>query len=381
MNPYIKYIPYTLNVYIQTPLNTLKYERHLMDIASFKQTFDPLLARHLASKQHLYTSITSNKSVLSILNHIQNVSQGGKRLRPYIIWSLYASQKEDARIEDILPLLTAIELFHVFCLIHDDIMDESSLRHGTPTIHTYTTETVLKNSEVGNTVRAGESQAILSGDILFNQVYALLNQSTWLDAETREKVCTVFTILVDEVCIGQMLDIDLTTKKEVTNLDISEKNKLKTAYYSFARPLHIGTLISQREDLTEFVISFGECIGILFQIQDDLLDIIGNKEHTKKETLLDIAKNQHTILTEYIRKSSDQIYKEKLDTLCGTNIENINKNKVLALFEESGAIAYAKQSIEDYISKAQHLIAHAQLDSKDEKLFTTILSLLIHRTS
>lgn len=352
-----------------------------MDIVSFKQTFDPILTRHLASKHLSYAHITHNETILSILEHITHVSTGGKRFRPFIVWSLYSSQHPNASIEDIAPLLCAIELFHVFCLIHDDIMDEAPLRHGIPTIHTYTSTVIFKNRDTDNISRAGESQAILAGDILFNQVYELLNTHTWLDASTREKVRTVFSQLVDEVCIGQMLDINLTTQKEVTENDIAEKNKLKTAYYSFARPLHIGAVIAHREDLIDTALSFGECVGTLFQIQDDLLDIIGNTAETKKEVLADIAKNQHTILTEYIRKNADTSYKVKLDELCGTPIAEIDKNEVLSLFEESGAIEHTKTQIEQYISKAQDIITGAHLDPKDERIFETILTLLKNRTS
>jgi len=352
-----------------------------MDIVSFKQTFDPLLARHLASKQSSYTNITSNPTVLSVLNHIQNVSTGGKRFRPFIVWLLYSTYDPDASVEDIAPLLCAIELFHVFCLIHDDIMDEAPLRHGIPTIHTYTRTTIFKDRQTDNLTRAGESQAILAGDILFNQVYELLNTDTWLDASTRKQVRTVFSQLVDEVCIGQMLDINLTTQKEVTEGDIQEKNKLKTAYYSFARPLHIGTVVAHREDLVDFALTFGEYVGTLFQIQDDLLDIIGNTSETKKETLVDIAKNQHTILTEYIRKNADPLYRTKLDTLCGTPIADIDKDEVFSLFEKSGALAYTKAQIEYYSNKAQDSITHKNLSSRDAHTFETILNLLKNRTS
>ncbi len=352
-----------------------------MDITSFKEIFDPLLIHHLESKQDSYEKITSNTTVLATLSHIQKVSTGGKRLRPFIVWALYASQKKEADIKDIAPLLIAIELFHVFCLIHDDIMDEAPVRHSTPTIHTYTTNTLLHTRNTQNLARAGESQAILAGDILFNQVYELLHKDTWLTSDIREEIRNVFTILVDEVCLGQMLDIDLTTKREVSIKDIEEKNRLKTAYYSFARPLHIGALIAGRKDLIDTAIQFGECVGNVFQVQDDLLDIIGDEKNTKKEVLADITKNQHTILTEYIRTQAPSHHKETLDTFCGMPKENINNKDVVTLFEESGAIAYAKQYIQDHMTQAQQIITHAQLADEDTYVFNTILSLLHHRTS
>ncbi|MCX6703199.1 MAG: polyprenyl synthetase family protein [Candidatus Zambryskibacteria bacterium] len=352
-----------------------------MDIVSFKQTFDPLLARHLASQHDTYTKITSNSTVLSTLSHIQKVSAGGKRLRPYIVWSLYASQKPDAKLEDIQDLLLALELFHVFCLIHDDVMDNASTRHGTLTIQAFTTELLTEHKEHGDLSRAGKSQAILAGDILFNQVYELLARTTWASPKMRDEVRSVFTTLVDEVCIGQMLDIDLTTKKETDTRAIVEKNKLKTAYYSFARPLHIGALISGRDDIIDFVISFGEQVGMLFQIQDDLLDIIGKPEETKKELLSDLRENQHTVLTEYIRKKADPVFKEKLEKFCGTDLKDTDYAEAKSVFVDSGAVAYAQALTQEYINESQRLIKDAHLDQTDEKLFNSIISLLAHRTA
>lgn len=349
-----------------------------MDIVLFKQVFDPLLARHLASKYQVYSKITSDPQVLSILQHIQEVSTGGKRLRPFIVWSLYASQKPEASLEEIADLLVAIELFHIFCLVHDDIMDEASTRHGVHTLHTFTEEMLAK--ETGNIHHAGTSQAILAGDILFNHVYELLNRKTWLDTHTRESVRDIFITLVDEVCIGQMLDINLTTKKETSTEKIAEKNTLKTAYYSFARPLHIGAIVSHREDLIPFILSFGEKIGMLFQIQDDLLDIIGKPSETKKDMYIDIIKNQHTVMTEYIRKKAQADYSTILDNLVA-GIQAPEEAVVKNLFIESGAVAYAQSLISAYTQECVELIRSHSLDKQDARIFEYIIKLLSHRTA
>ncbi len=351
-----------------------------MDIALFKQTFDPLLARHLASKYTAYKNITSEETVLSILSHIQNVSTGGKRLRPFIIWSLYKSTHTEASIEDIAPLLVAVELFHVFCLIHDDIMDEALVRHGTPTIHTYT-HALLTNKRVEKNIeRASENQAILAGDIVFNYVFELLNTTSWSTPEIRQNIRYVFTTLVDEVCIGQMLDIHLTTETNAPLSSIIEKNRLKTAYYSFARPLHIGALIAGREDLIDVSLRFGEIIGMLFQVQDDLLDIIGNPKDTKKEMFTDLQENQHTVLTAYIREKSAPLYRDQLDALCGAPKSSLDPETVRKVFTDSGSIAYAQALVQEYITQAEHLVADAHLDSHISFVFTSIISLLRNRT-
>jgi len=352
-----------------------------MDINLFKETFDPLLARHLTSKKIVYEKITTNETVLSVLKHIQTISLGGKRLRPYMVWSLYSSTTEKALVEDLVELLLAIELFHIFCLIHDDIMDEASMRHASPTIHVYT-ETILPHDTPTHIrTRASESQAILAGDIVFNQVFELLNNVSWKNEDVGKKIRSVFVTLINEVCIGQMLDIELTTQKETTQEKVFEKNKLKTAFYSFVRPLHIGAIVSNREDLVDFIITFGEKIGMLFQIQDDLLDIVGKTKETKKELFIDIAKNQHTELTEYIRKQADVVYKEKLDAFCGKEITQNDAQEIENIFIDSGAIAHARTLIETYSTECTNLIKERNLSPKDAEVFTNILSLLKNRTS
>jgi len=352
-----------------------------MDIIAFKQKFDPLLARHLASQHTLYKKITTQTDVLAILEHIQQASNHGKRFRPFIVWSFYATNKEDAQIEDIIDLLIATELFHIFCLIHDDVMDEASTRHGVATIHAFTKTRLEQKNEIGNIVRASESQAILAGDIVFNQVYKLLNKDSWSTPEIRSNIRSVFEQLIDEVCIGQMLDINLTTKAQVTFQDIEEKNRLKTAYYSFARPLHIGAILSGYTDSIPFMLSFGECIGMLFQIQDDLLDVTGDPQQTKKNLFTDIFSNQHTVLTQYIQEKLDKTYMHKLNAFRGQTKDTVNEAEIKALFVESGATTYAQTLINAYEKKALEMIHGSALKNTLKQNLESTVSLLMRRTS
>lgn len=345
-----------------------------MDIVSFKEIFDPLLARHLAYKIDSYKKITENKEVLDILEYIKEISYGGKRLRPFIIYSVYKAKNPDSKIEDVLDLLLAIEIFHIFCLVHDDIMDEAEIRHDKKTVHRYVEEILIKNSSI-NVKRVSEGQAILVGDILFNTSYELLYKDTWTkDAQIKGKVTEIFIKLIEEVCIGQMIDINLTSKKESSLEEIIEKTKLKTAYYSFVRPIEIGLTIS-KEDNTIFAKEFGENLGILFQIQDDLLDIIGKKEKINKDTLSDVLKNQHTILTDFIKNKADEKYQNILK-----EINKLDKESIINLFTESGAIKYTEDMINEYINRCFDIINKSNLNNENKKTFTYITSLLQNRT-
>ncbi len=344
-----------------------------MDIVSFKEAFDPLLARHLAYKTDCYKKITKNQEILTLLQYAQEISEGGKRLRPFIVYSIYKARNPDSKLEEILDLLLAIEIFHIFCLVHDDIMDEADTRHGKPTIHKYAQDILIRNDRI-NTKRVSEAQAILVGDILFNSVYELLYKESWTrKPEIKNKITDIFMGLVQEVCIGQMIDINIVSKKDSDFDEIMEKTKLKTAYYSFARPMEIGfALIGEEHSFTN---EFGENIGTLFQIQDDLLDIIGKKEETNKNTLSDVLKNQHTVLTHFIKNNSENRYRESLE-----NIQNLSTDEIINLFNDSGAVNYAKQMIEEYTKKSLLIIQKSDIKEDNKDIFRYILSLLQNRT-
>lgn len=345
-----------------------------MDIVSFKEIFDPLLARHLAYKIDSYKKITSNKDVLDVLGYTKEISGGGKRLRPFIVYSIYKAKNPDSKIEEIIDLLLAIEIFHIFCLVHDDIMDEAETRHNTKTVHKHTEE-ILKNKNSLNTKRVSEGQAILVGDILFNTTYELLYKDGWTkDIETKNKVIQIFIELVEEVCVGQMIDINLVSKQEAPLEEIMEKTKLKTAYYSFVRPIEIAFTLT-KENNFKFAKEFGENIGILFQIQDDLLDIIGKKEETNKDTLSDVLKNQHTILTDFIKNKAEEKYKKLFE-----EIGKMDENSIIKLFKESGAIDYAQNEAKKYIDKCIINIKEAETSEENKKIFKYITSLLQNRT-
>ena len=344
-----------------------------MDIVSFKEAFDPLLARHLAYKTDCYKKITKNQEVLRILDHINEIGIGGKRLRPFIVYSIYKNKNPDAKIQDVLDLLLGIEIFHIFCLVHDDIMDEADMRHGTKTVHKYTEDILIKEDRI-NTKRVSEGQAILVGDILFNVVYEQKYKNGWAkDDETKNKVINVFVELVEEVCVGQMIDINLSSKKDCSIDEIMEKTKLKTAYYSFARPIQIGFALIGEEH--SFSYEFGENIGILFQIQDDLLDIIGKTEETNKATLSDILQNQHTVLTDHIKNNAEPKYKKYFE-----NIKNLESSEIIKLFYDSGAINSAKQKIQEYTQKCDLIIQKSDLSDSYKDIFTYLTSLLKNRT-
>jgi geranylgeranyl diphosphate synthase type I len=136
---------------------------------AFRQSFDPQLQAFVEQKLASYAPIATDAFVETILEYAKNITfKGGKRVRPYLASIGFAAAKGRRASSSVLPVFMALELFHVFALIHDDIMDQGMSRHGIPTTHIFVTQALQKNKRVGDIKRSGESQAILLGDLLFS---------------------------------------------------------------------------------------------------------------------------------------------------------------------------------------------------------------------
>jgi len=350
----------------------------LEDLQSFKETLDKEMNTFLTKEISHYKEISSQPDITGLLEQLTAVSSGGKRIRPFLVWILYSKNTPQAKIADILPLLLAIEFFHIFCLIHDDVMDEAEERHGQPTIHSYAFSRYYQNSDGKKCRRISDNQAILIGDILFNSVFKLLRQFRLLQPKNFDEIESVFMQLVDEVCIGQMIDVHLTALPQAAIETIQEKNRLKTAMYSFARPLHLGTLVAERKDLSTVAVELGILLGQFYQIQDDLLDVVGDVNKIKKPLLQDVIQNQHTILSAHIRKHAPE-GAAVLNSYAGKNLSPADISELQKLFNDSGAITYAEETLTHHESEIASLIQKSNLSESDALLFTDILQLMHKR--
>ncbi len=206
---------------------------------------------------------------------VYSISQSGKRLRP--IFTLMACDLFDGDIEKALPQALAIELLHNFTLIHDDLMDQSPIRHGK--------ETVFK--------KWNPKLAILSGDALFVLAYNYTLQS---ETYQLPDILKIFNKTALEACEGQQMDLNFEQRKNVSLDDYLEMIRLKTAVL-FGASLKIGALIAgASEKNRQLIYDFGINVGMGFQLKDDLLDLYGNEEVFGKRTGQDILENKKTYL-------------------------------------------------------------------------------------
>lgn len=203
------------------------------------------------------------------------LSLGGKRMRPVLV--LLANKMFDGRMDQALPAAAAIEVFHNFTLLHDDIMDHAPLRRGNPTVH-----------EKWNV-----SSAILSGDAMFVKSCQLMMQTP---VSAMPSVMQLFLKTAMEVCEGQQMDMDFEKAELVTINNYLEMIRLKTAVLLGAS-LEIGAAIAGASAVdARHLYDFGVNLGVAFQLQDDILDVYGDAAKFGKQVGGDILSNKKTFL-------------------------------------------------------------------------------------
>ena len=273
------------------------------DLATFKKEFDIHLKKFLESKISNIKHHTKNRFVIDYINHANEIAiLGGKRIRPFIAYlSYFAFGGEE---KEIIKVLVSLEIFHLFALIHDDIMDEDKIRHGISTSHLYIAQE-LKKRESKNYEHYGLSQAILVGDLFFSWAWEILSLNS------KNDVRKLFSEMVDETAIGQMLDIESKSNKNMSSDLMYEINYLKTARYTFIYPLLIGASLSRdlKVDEKKFLKELGLNLGMAFQAQDDIFDSDNEKHIESQKKLIKFNMENAKKLVE--ESKMEKVYKEK----------------------------------------------------------------------
>ena len=309
-----------------------------------------------AAKQVL---VKEPKALYEPVSYIMGL--GGKRLRPVL--TLLAAELFEANYQDALPAALAVEVFHNFSLVHDDIMDAAPLRRGHETVHE----------------KWDVNTGILSGDAMLIMAYRYF--------ETYEP--TVFYALVQlfsqtalEVCEGQQWDVDFENRDDVTLPEYLKMIEYKTAVL-VATALKMGAIIANTSaHNAQLLYDFGLNLGLAFQLQDDYLDAFGDPATFGKQVGGDIIENKKTYL--YLKAMefavpSDKVQLSHLFSIQPT--DNTDKiESVKRLFDRTGASKATQDAIEMYTQKALQLVEQLPVDDAKKVLLKAFAQNLMHRT-
>jgi geranylgeranyl diphosphate synthase, type II len=283
---------------------------------------------------------------------------GGKRLRPVLLLTSFNIFSED--IEKAIPAALAIEVFHNFTLLHDDIMDKAEVRRNKPTVH----------------VKFGENTAILSGDAMAFLAYRYLIESP---SGRFSEVVDLFTSTALEVCEGQQFDMDFENRKEVTEAEYLEMIRLKTAVL-LGCSLKAGGLLADADgDAVNMLYDFGINLGMAFQIQDDWLDVFGTQQAFGKMIGGDILAGKKTWLLVKALEKADEKQKLKLESLLqDSHLRAEEKiNAVVDIYHQIGIKELAEKKIKFYFNEAAAILQNLPVaNERKEQLYALSKSML-----
>jgi len=278
---------------------------------------------------------------------------GGKRLRPVL--TLMTARNFGAENDSVLHAAMAIELFHNFSLIHDDIMDEAPARRGKETVH----------KKWNNHI------AILSGDVLFVKAYESLAKC---DVKYMPTLLELFNKTAAEVCEGQQMDMDFETREFVTEEEYIEMIRLKTSVLLGCAIQFGGILADLDLKIQEALFNYGQYIGIAFQIKDDLLDLYGESAKVGKQIGGDILSDKKTLLS--IKAKEFGCDMSELAQI-SDNHERVRMAQ--QAFEQVGAKNYVEKTMELYLDKAMKSLE--MIPSNHQLFYSEFASYLVNRSN
>jgi geranylgeranyl diphosphate synthase type II len=289
-----------------------------------------------------------------------SLEMGGKRLRPVLLLLSYNMFSD--LVENALPAAIAIEVFHNFTLLHDDIMDKAGVRRNRPTVHK----------------QFSENSAILSGDVMAFLSYRYLLECK---SEGLPEVLNLFTKTAIEVCEGQQFDMEFENRLNVDETEYLEMIRLKTAVL-LACGLKAGALLANADiKIANQLYEFGINLGIAFQLQDDLLDSFGNQESFGKIIGGDILANKKTFLSiKALENASGDLKTELIDWLNRKEFNSSEKIEgVLKIYNQLNIKELTEQKIETYFQKCRTVFQQISIEESRKRHLQEITNNMLNR--
>lgn len=295
--------------------------------------------------------------------------KGGKRIRGVLVKLGYelANKKPNP---DILKVAAAFEIFQTAILAHDDVIDESPLRRGKPTIY----------KALGGD-HYGISQAICLGDVGFFQAMEIISQTNFPE-KNKIKALESFSRTMMETALGEILDVEVPhLKTERMEQDVLTIARFKTARYTISGPLLLGAILGGGDEkLLKKLKEFGDNLGIAFQIQDDILGVFGKESEIGKSVSSDIEEGKNTLLITEALKKGNPSQKQTLKKLYGHGkISTKEMEELRKIFKDTGALDYSSSVALKYVDLAKKSAKFLTKDKKLVNLLDEMSDFLINR--
>ncbi len=348
-------------------------------LAEFKKKIDKEIEKYFDK----VIKEAERKDLLSAeaLTYVKKMTlTSGKRLRPALMYFGYlgAGGKEK---EKIIKAAVSIELIHMFLLIHDDIIDRDTKRHGVDSMHYYFSKYARKNFPKKDADHFGDSMAIIIGDMLEAYGKRVILESGFSDRLVIKTLAKLQEIIVT-TGMGQSKDIHMEHKGSAEEKEILKMYEYKTAKYSIEGPLHLGMLLAGAGEKDQIAISqYAVPIGIAFQIQDDILGIFGSEKKLGKSVKSDIEEGKQTLLLAKALEKADHKQKKELERIINRGtIDNKDVRSFQRIMIGTGALEYANDLAKAYIESGKKSLKEVKLDRDAKDFLMGIADYMITRS-
>ncbi|OGG11359.1 hypothetical protein A2Z00_04695 [Candidatus Gottesmanbacteria bacterium RBG_13_45_10] len=349
------------------------------EFQNYKRTIDAFLQEFLTKKSDTLSTINSWGN--DVAQRLAAFVGQGKTIRGGLV--LFTCEMLGKPIShDAVACAAAVELFQSGLLIHDDIMDKDAMRRGQRSMYMQYEE-VARRRHVQDATRFGENMGICAGDASFFLAFSALN-TLRENVSTLQKIYTLMTQEYLTVYIAQMQDIALGNMTHVPSEDdILRVYLYKTARYTFALPMLIGSILAgSSETIRHQLAQLGEHIGLLFQIQDDMLNLIGTAKTTGKPIGSDIREGKKTLAYLSLYNHASQQERKRLTGIFGNrDMTEHEMSYVHELLEKYHIIDKLKKTCEGYIEKSKAIIDALSIDKTYRQSLLDMVSFATSRTS
>ena len=275
------------------------------------------------------------------------LKMGGKRIRPVLC--VMGNELFGEIVPDAWEVATAVELFHNFTLIHDDMMDKAPLRRGMQTLHS----------------RYGNNTALLAGDVMLVTAYSYLNK---IDSSYLGRILRIFNEAARQVCEGQQLDMDFEQREQISLEEYLHMIGMKTSVL-LAASLKMGAILGGAGERNQNLLyEFGKKLGIAFQVQDDYLDAFGDPQKFGKQVGGDILSNKKTFLLLHAQEAATPVQQKEL-ALAMNDDSDRKVDRVISIYRECKVDEWALRLKDRFIDEAlEHLEDIAVLSRRKQPL-------------